>query len=142
MDSPFLSYTCSKLTVMDCNCHRSATLLPSKVPTMIHESYSFPEVFEQQVRDCLVHLYDFTALQNDPVAEQLAPQLGGVQRVQMVRQIVIDAIENLKLNAAPQSRNGRVYNLLFLRYVEEQSTQELLQHLALSERQFYREHRR
>lgn len=97
------------------------------------------EQFEQQVRDCLAHLYDFTALQNDPLAQQLAPSLTGLQRIQTVRQIMIEAIENLNLN---KSRQGRAYNLLFLRYIEEQPLPEVLQALALSERQFYREHRK
>jgi hypothetical protein len=57
----------------------------------MNDSYPFSEEFEQKIRDCLGHLYDFAALQNDPVAQQLVPQLNGVQRVQAVRQIMIDA---------------------------------------------------
>ena len=38
-----------------------------------------PESFERQVQDCLVHLYDFTELQANPLAGQIAP--GKVGRI-------------------------------------------------------------
>jgi CheY-like chemotaxis protein len=103
-----------------------------------------PESFEQQVRDCLAHLYDITVLQTNPVASRIAPDLAGLQRVQMVRRFLIETVEQLKVRETTgiPSRQERVYSLLLMRYVEGLPIQEVLQQLALSERQFYREHRR
>jgi CheY-like chemotaxis protein len=103
-----------------------------------------PDSFKQQVRDCLVHLYDFTVLQTNPLASQIAPDLTGLQRVETVRRVMIETIEQLKARetAGIPSRQERVYSLLLMRYVEGLPTQEVLQQLALSERQFYREHHR
>jgi CheY-like chemotaxis protein len=103
-----------------------------------------PDSFKQQVRDCLVHLYDFTVLQTNPLASQIAPDLTGLQRVQMVRRVIIETIEQLKTRekVGIPSRHERVYSLLLMRYIEGLPTQEVLQQLALSERQFYREHHR
>jgi CheY-like chemotaxis protein len=103
-----------------------------------------PESFIRQVRDCLAHLYDFAALQSNPLASQIAPDLTGLQRVQMVRRVLIETVEQLKTRESSgiPSRQERVYILLLMRYVEEVPVQEVLQQLVLSERQFYREHQR
>lgn len=102
------------------------------------------ESFKQQVRDCLVHLYDFTALQSNPLASQIAPDLSGLQRIQMVRRVMMETVEQLKSRETVgiPSRHERVYSLLLMRYIEGLSTQEVLVQMALSERQFYREHQR
>lgn len=108
---------------------------------MKSEESAPPESFEQEVRECLAHIYDFTAMQNDPLAKKLAPHLNGLERIQTARKMVIEAIE--KLNEAErgnlQSRHSRLYNILLLRYIEEHPTPTVLQQLALSERQYYRE---
>ena len=54
------------------------------------------------------------------------------------------AIEELRREKTgrPTSRQNRLYYLLQLRYVEEQRTTAVLNQLALSERQYYREHQR
>ncbi|MBX3062678.1 MAG: response regulator [Anaerolineae bacterium] len=103
-----------------------------------------PESFERQVRDCLAHLYDFSELQSNPLSSQIAPELMGLQRVQMVRRILIETVEQLKgrETAGIPSRQERVYSLLSMRYLEGLPIQEVLQQLVLSERQFYREHQR
>lgn len=103
-----------------------------------------PESFQQQVRDCLAHLYDFTVLQTNPLAGQIAPDLAGLQRVQMVRRVLIETVEQLKVRETSgiPSRQERIYSLLLMRYVEGLSIQEVMQQLALSERQFYRENHR
>jgi CheY-like chemotaxis protein len=103
-----------------------------------------PESFKQQVRDCLVHLYDFTALQTNPLAEQIAPDLSGLQRIQMVRRVIMETVEQLKARETVgiPSRQDRIYSLLSMRYIEGLPTQEVLGQMALSERQFYREHQR
>jgi len=103
-----------------------------------------PENFERQVQDCLAHLYDFTELQTNPLAAQIAPDLTGLQRVQAFRRVLIEAVEQLKAReiAGIPSRQDRIYTLLLMRYVEGLPVEEVLQQLALSERQFYREQNR
>jgi CheY-like chemotaxis protein len=103
-----------------------------------------PESFERQVRDCLAHLYDVAELQSNPLAGQIAPDSTGLQRVQTVRRILIDTVEQLKARetGGTPSRQDRVYTLLLMRYIEGLSMEKVLQQLALSERQFYREHHR
>ncbi len=108
---------------------------------MKSEDSAVPESFEQEVRECLAHLYDFTAMQSDPLVHKLAPHLSGLERIQTARKILIETIERLNEaeRANLQSRQSRLYNILLLRYIEEHSTPTVLQQLALSERQFYRE---
>jgi CheY-like chemotaxis protein len=103
-----------------------------------------PESFMQQVRDCLTHLYDITVLQTNPLASRIAPDLTGLQRVQMVRRVLIETVEQLRVREATgiPSRQERVYSLLLMRYVEGLPISVVMQQLALSERQFYRENHR
>ncbi len=109
---------------------------------MSDSSTLFPDTFGQQVRECLAHLYDFSVLHSSLLAEQLAPQLTGSARVQAVREIFIQALEKLDLHDTHDAaKQSRAYNLLYLRYVEEQTPHEVQHRLSLSERQYYREHK-
>lgn len=105
---------------------------------------TYPEDFEENIRDLLVNLYDYLKLIDNPVAQRLAAGSPGGDRAQTARQMVLAAIEDMKSETSAQltSRQNRLYNILLLRYVEEQSTNEILSQLALSERQYYREHQR
>jgi CheY-like chemotaxis protein len=100
---------------------------------------TYPESLEREVRDCLSHMYDFAAMQDDPLVQRLAPHLTGLERIQVVRKMLIDMIEQLNDSVRHQSRPGRLYNILQLRYIEEEPTTVIVQQLALSERQYYRE---
>jgi CheY-like chemotaxis protein len=101
-----------------------------------------PELFEQYVRDCLAHLYDYSFLRGHPLLGLLVPEQSGASQVQAFRQLMTETIERLrpKLGATFQGKGARVYNILFLRYIDQQPPQEVMQQLALSERQFYRDH--
>ena len=94
--------------------------------------------------DCLAHLYDFTFLQTQPLVQLLVQDLTGASRVQQFREIVLEAVESLR--PPPEigfhDKQARFYNILALRYVERQQAQEVIQQLALSDRQFYRDHPR
>ena len=105
---------------------------------------TYPEDFEENIRDLLVNLYDYLKLIDNPVAQRLAAGSPGGDRAQTARRMVLAAIEDMKseTNAQLTSRQNRLYNILLLRYVEEQPTNEILGQLALSERQYYREHQR
>ncbi len=105
---------------------------------------TYPDDFEENIRDLLVNLYDYLKLIDNPVAKRLAAKLTGGDRAQTARQMILAAIDDMKSEKSVQliSRQNRLYNILLLRYVEEQATNEVLSQLALSERQYYREHQR
>lgn len=100
--------------------------------------------FEEHIRDLLSNLYDYLKLADNPVAGALAPELSGNERLGAIRRLVLRAIDELQAEPkdGPGSRRNRLYHILQLRYVEQQSTVDVLNQLALSERQYYREHQR
>lgn len=101
-----------------------------------------PEEFEQYVYDCLLHLYDYAVLQDHPLVHRLVPHALGANRVQIFRDVVTEAIERLRpgIGLDFNSREARSYNILSLRYLDRQQTQDVIDQLGISERQFYREH--
>lgn len=105
---------------------------------------TYPGDFEENIRDLLSNLFDYLRLINNPVAQQLSTHLSGNERMHALRHTILDAIEDLnsETDAPLTSRQNRLYNILLLRYVEEQTTAEILGQLALSERQYYRDHQR
>ena len=100
--------------------------------------------FEQHIRDLLSNLDDYLKLAENPVARQLAGAQGGKDRMQAVHDAVVAAIGQLRSEkeAGASSRRNRPYRILQLRYIERRGTAEVLNRLALSERQYYREHQR
>lgn len=100
------------------------------------------DTFEQQVQACLTHLYDYSFLQSDALVHLLIPNQSGPDRVDAFRTLIQDAIERLRPGAtvAFHSKAARSYNILSMRYVVQQQTTEIIRQLALSERQFYRDH--
>ncbi len=97
--------------------------------------------FEQQVHDCLTHLYDFMFLQDHPLVGMLVPEITGPNRIQVFREIIINCVENLRPNPEleTQAKVSRLYNILRLRYIRQQTVQQVILNLSLSERQFYRD---
>lgn len=100
--------------------------------------------FEEHIRDLLSNFYDYLKLAENPVASSLAREASGNERIRAIRGTVLDAIEDLRREDQRKAtaRGNRLYSILQLRYVEERSTNEVLAELALSERQYYREHQR
>src|SRR5712691_1336636 len=96
---------------------------------------------EQQVLDCLTHLYDFMFLQDHPLVEALVPEVKGPNRIQEFREIIMCCVESMR--PAPdletQPKVSRLYNILRLRYIRQQTVQQVIVSLSLSERQFYRD---
>lgn len=109
---------------------------------MVTASPITPEELEPQVRDCLSHLYDYSFLRDYPLVQLLVPDQSGANQVQSFRQIVNDAIDRLRPDAGAtfHSKQARLYNILALRYIDQQQPQDVMHQLALSERQFYRDH--
>jgi len=101
------------------------------------------EAFVDQVRDALVHLYDYAALQSHALASRLkaAEGLSAQNRMRLLRTTLLRAIE--RLNPGPglalRSIQARSYNVLNLHYVEGLIVREVGRELAISERQVYRD---
>ncbi|MYE27576.1 MAG: response regulator [Chloroflexi bacterium] len=100
--------------------------------------------FEEHIRDLLGNFYDYLKLAENPIASRLAREASGNERMRVIRATLLDAIEDLRREDQQKAtaRGNRLYSILQLRYVEERGTNEVLAELALSERQYYREHQR
>ena len=100
--------------------------------------------FEDQVRHLLSNLYDYLRLAENPLAQRLAADARGKERINVIRAALLRAIDELRPGHSPNPspRQSRLHSILRLRYVEERTTGQVLDQLALSERQYYREHQR
>jgi CheY-like chemotaxis protein len=100
--------------------------------------------FIHLVRSALVHLYDYAYLQNHPLVFMLDVDrnLDHVTRAQKVRRILLECVEALRPQAADHDRAeaARTIAILTYRYVDGLSVDEIIDKLALSRRQVYREH--
>lgn len=110
------------------------------------EEIAVPEVFIEQVRQALEHLYDFPylerhslALEDKSVADRAAETAG-----QRLRRELLSAVETLSPGPSVPFRSpgARLYNLLHLHYVEGMTIQETARELFISLRQAYRDLRR
>lgn len=103
-----------------------------------------PHELVEQVRNALAHLYDYAYLQNHPLAIKLAtaPNPDQVTRAQALRRALLDALEALhpRDQPVPVGANSRAYTILTYRYVDGLTVEEIIAKLALSRRQFYRDH--
>jgi CheY-like chemotaxis protein/AraC-like DNA-binding protein len=100
------------------------------------------EQFLRHLRDVLNHLYDPDRLRSSPLAAcfDVADRFDTPSALQRV---LIDAIEMLKPEPAEssQSPTWKIYNLLFCRYVQQFSQQEVADQLGISVRHLRREQR-
>src|SRR6185436_15856513 len=95
------------------------------------------DVFLEEVKDILEHLYDYPYLQKHVwaqklIAEGLSPTLSG----QQLRRKIIEAIEALNPDKQMFFREpeARIYNLLYFYYIEGLKIQELEEELSISRR--------
>lgn len=106
-----------------------------------HNVYMDRHVFARLVKEALVHLYDQAYLQCHPLAELLvadpAQELGGMT----LHRVLLEAIEALRPSprVPPSAPIWRPYLALYLRYVENMTTDQVAQELAISPRQLRRE---
>src|SRR6266516_2501977 len=105
-----------------------------------------PENFIEQVKEALEKLYDFQALQDNRLTQQLDsrksdPSLMGAHQL---RSQLIDAIETLNpgQNVAAHSGTVRIYNLIYMHYVGRLTIQQVAWEIGVSLRQAYRDLRR
>jgi len=97
--------------------------------------------FEQLLQNCLLHFYDYAYLQEDTLVAYLVPEETTAKRVQSFRKHIENAIEKMRPpdNMPLQAKNSRLYNALTLRYIEQDDIDEIIDQLAISRRQYYRE---
>ena len=99
-----------------------------------------------QVRDALAHLNDLAHLQTHPLAALLRWERGGgaASAGKALRQALLDAIDALRPAAATaaDSRAWRGYRLLQLRYRRGLPLAAVLDQLAISQSEYYRDQRR
>jgi len=100
------------------------------------------EAFQLQLQECLQRLYDYSFLESHNLARILPGDSIDGDRVEALRELIIQGIERLRPgDGIPfHAKAARSYNILNLRYVLQQETLDVAQQLALSYRQFYREH--
>lgn len=100
--------------------------------------------FRQLVTEAYQRLYDLAYLRRDRLGDLLVhePDLDRKEKAWRLQRLLLDAIEELDPGAqAPAgSREWRRYRLMLLRYVEVVEPPAIAQQLAISLRQYYREH--
>lgn len=101
------------------------------------------EEFENQVKDALANMYDFTAMETHPLINAgLLPEEGYKgSKGEFLRAVLLDSIQSFKPAGIEYdlfSNEWRAYIILYQRYVENISTQELAKMLLLGERQIRR----
>lgn len=101
--------------------------------------------FAAQVRTALRHLHDLVFLVSLPLTKELAPAYAGRDNAaRALRSAILDTITQLQPNAQENwdAADERGYSILYGRYVQGMTTEELLDELAISLRQLRREEKR
>jgi CheY-like chemotaxis protein len=100
--------------------------------------------FVETVSETYQHLYDFVYLRNHPLAEHLPqkPPNSSKERGWQFHNLLLDVIEALNpgANVPPYSREWRRHRLMVMRYIDGFDPQQVANELAISRRQYYREH--
>jgi len=99
----------------------------------------------EAIHEALESLYSNVELAGCRLAASFpAPDITVVRRAQMLRNLLMDAIEALRPQrpASPQALAARSYQVLSLRYVSGLSVEQIAERIALGERQVYRDLRR
>lgn len=99
--------------------------------------------FQDMVTHAYQALYDFVALRSHPLTQLLITgETDPKERGWQMHHMLLDTAEELYPgpDAPPFSREWRRHRLMVLRYVEAMEPQAVADQLAISRRQFYREH--
>ena len=100
-------------------------------------------VFTRQVHGVLSHLYDNAFLESHPLATLIGTGTEHMTRAQQLRRALLACIESLRpaLRDEPSPADStRAYAIFSYRYVDGLAIEDICERLALSRRQFYREH--
>ena len=100
--------------------------------------------FTQQVTELYQHLYDLVYLRTSPLVNLLVkdPSLNNKEKGWKLHTLLLNAIEELNpgTEAPAFSREWRRYRLMKYRYNEGLDAQNVATEIAVSRRQYYREH--
>jgi CheY-like chemotaxis protein len=100
------------------------------------------EEFTAHVKDALAHLYDYVHLQSHPLSEHLVAEddTSATTRAKRLRAVIVGAIEEVRpeTDVPFGSREWRGYRILYQRYVEGMSPEQVMENMALSSSHFYR----
>jgi len=104
-------------------------------------------IFNEIIKDALGNLYDTAAMETQPILfTAIQPPQGYTgNKGEYVRQLIMDAIEQLRPLRKEESISSpewRPYFILYKRYIDGMSVQELSDMLAISPRQMRRDHHR
>jgi CheY-like chemotaxis protein len=98
------------------------------------------------VRDALARLFDAAHLQDHPLGQLILSQYGvaGTSNAQALRRVILDTIELLRpaAHVPYNAKEWRPYRVLTEQYVHHTPSLMVAQELAISERQYQREHAR
>ncbi len=104
------------------------------------------EAFAEQVKDALLHIYDLAYRPQLDLMCLLIPEEGLTwqERTQRLRRILIQAIERLDPGSGfpLRSRERRSYAILSACYARSMTAQAVMDELAISERQYWRDRKR
>jgi CheY-like chemotaxis protein len=102
------------------------------------------EEFGKQIANLYQHLYDLVYLRAHPLAKLLVPEpsIHGKERAWQLHDLLLEIIK--ELNPGPDvpaySREWRRHRLMVLCYVDGMAPQAVAHEIAVSRRQYYREH--
>ncbi len=103
-----------------------------------------PQPFIQSVREAYEHLYDLVYLRRHPLTDLLIPDAttSRKDRAWQLHRLLMAAIDELDPGpkAPTFSREWRRHRLLVLRYLDGLDVETISEQLAISRRQYYREH--
>ncbi len=109
-------------------------------PTVLRHS-----AFGREVRDALVHLYDVSYLQTHALAPLVVRGPGSPPNAgRTLQQHLLEAIEGMRpvVERRTDPHAWRGYDLLHLRYVESLEVASVVERLAISRSEYFRDHRR
>jgi CheY-like chemotaxis protein len=103
-----------------------------------------PAAFVEATKHALEHLYDLALLADHPLAGWLPPRLLGAGGARALRQVLIDAVEQIDPgpHVAASAPERRAFQVLQYRYLEALPYREVMQALALGQSQYHKEQRR
>ena len=104
------------------------------------------EAFAEQVKEALLHLYDPAYLPQSELLRLLAPNEGQTwqARTQALRRVLMQAIERLDPGSGfpLRARERRSHAILSACYARSMTAQAVMEELAISERQYWRDRKR
>lgn len=100
--------------------------------------------FYEMVGNAYQSLYDFVRLRNHPLTQLIVPEdeITHKEKGWQAHHVLLGGVEELDpgAGAPPFSREWRRHRLMVLRYIEAMEPQAVAEQLAISRRQYYREH--